>query len=112
MEQQRTYKMTLQQVSLKEKIVTHISQNAERQSLPTLRQLQSKPVKDLLNDANVVIRTIPTNTLEETNQLAYSTVSIVTMELAYKLQKLPENSLHPKMENSSGKKNKQIMCRH
>ena len=80
MEQPRNYELTELQTSLRGKIVTHISQNTERQRLPNLHQLQSKPVKDILNDANV-IRTIPTNLLKETKQLMYSTATIITMEL-------------------------------
>ena len=46
-EQPRNYELTEKETSLRGKIVNHFSQKTERQRLPILHQLQSKPVKKI-----------------------------------------------------------------
>uniref|UniRef100_A0A2D4KN14 Uncharacterized protein n=1 Tax=Micrurus paraensis TaxID=1970185 RepID=A0A2D4KN14_9SAUR len=71
----------------KEKIENHIKESIERKRLPTICEVHSKRVKDLLTAVNNILTSIPSSTLYETNQLMYSTSAVIIAELDYKMPK-------------------------
>lgn len=48
--------------------------------IPRLREV---PSEDLLDDVNAALRTVPTGTITETNQLIYSMEAVISEMLGY-----------------------------
>lgn len=75
------------QQQLKGKIMIHAQSSAERQRLPALKMVPKKDLAPIMKDVNTILATIPITSLEQTNQLAYSTAVIVTEELGIQKNK-------------------------
>ena len=78
--------MNARQVALKSRLIAQLQQE-HRLRLPALKNTHRfKDLTQIIADINKVLRTVDTATIEETNQLLYSTAVVVTKELGYKIQ--------------------------
>ena len=85
-------------MALKSRLIAQLQQE-HRLRLPALKNThRNKDLTQIIADINKVLRTVDTATIEETNQMLYSTAMVVMEELGYKIQ---SNRRHPakKMES-------------
>ncbi|XP_016529213.1 uncharacterized protein LOC107836747 [Poecilia formosa] len=66
---------------LRERIVARMN---TRQPRRQLQRLSEVPSESLIEDVNAALRTIPTNTITETNELIYNSASVILEMLGYK----------------------------
>ena len=86
-------------MALKSRLKAQLQQE-HRLRLPALKNThRNKDLTQIIADINKVLRTVDTATIEETNQLLYSTVMVVTEELGYKIQsnRTPTQDTPPKI---------------
>ena len=73
-------------MALKSRLIAQLQQEHHLR-LPALKNMhRNKDLTQIITDINKVLRTVDTVTIEETNQLLYSTAVVVTEELGYKIQ--------------------------
>ena len=101
---QQQHNLNPRQMALKSRLKAQLQQE-HRLRLPALNNThRNKDLTQIIADINKkVLCTIDTATIEETNQLLYSTAVVVTEELGYKVQSKrtsTQNTRHPtKMES-------------
>ncbi len=78
--------LTPNQLEMRDTILLQM-QMPERVRLPALKSVQKKQMQEALYDVNMVLQTIPTSTIGETNQLIYSTAVVVTKALGFQVRK-------------------------
>lgn len=82
--------LTENQKELKDRIMEHLKEAKQCQKLPPLKMVNKRQLIQILKDVNRAIHEIKdktkTRTRTETNQLMYSTASIITQELGYKIE--------------------------
>ena len=72
-------------MALKSKLIAQLQQE-HRLRLPALKNThRNKDLTQIIANINKVLHTVDTATIEETNQLLYSTAVVVTEELGYKI---------------------------
>jgi hypothetical protein len=74
------------QLELKDKLMKQLLVD-DRQRLPALKDASSKNLTQAVRDINVVLNTIHTASIGETNHLIYSAAVVVTEELGHKVNK-------------------------
>ena len=73
-------------MALKSRLIAQLQQE-HRPRLPALKNTyHNKDLTQIIADINKVLCTIDTATIEETNQLLYSTAMVVMEELGYKIK--------------------------
>ena len=72
-------------MTLKSRLIAQLQQ-LHRLRLPALKNTHhNKDLTQIIADINKVLRTVDTATIEEANQLLYSTAVVVMEELGYKI---------------------------
>eukprot|EP00064_Thunnus_orientalis_P024686 superscaffoldBa00010993_g24989 len=74
-------------------IITKLDTKHLRSRLPRLSDKVHS--ESLLEDVNAVLRTIPTQTVTETNQLIYTTATVILETLGYKMNTMSHKEHYP-----------------
>ena len=83
---QKQHSLNPRQMALKSRLIAQLQQE-HCLRLPALKNThRKKDLTQIIADINKVLCTVDTATLEETNQLLYSTAMMVTEELGNKIQ--------------------------
>ena len=86
--------LTPKQLALKDKLLKQM-EHTIRFRLPILKDAPKKDLAQIIQDINCVLTIIRTNSIEETNNLMYSTAPLVTEELGYEVKckaRIPKES--------------------
>ena len=96
---QQQHSLNPRQMALNSKLIAQLQQE-HRLRLPALKNIhRNKDLTQIIADINKVLRTVDTATIEETNQLLYSTAMVVTEELGYKIQSNRTPTKTPRQKN-------------
>ena len=95
---QQQHSFNPRQLAIKSRLIVQLQQE-HRLRLPALKNTHhNKDLTQIIADINKVLRTTDTATIEEKNQLLYSTAVVVTEKLGYKMQsnRTPTQDTPPK----------------